>query len=382
MEYDLLGPLEVRSDGRTIAVGHGKQRALLAVLALNAGRVVPAERLIDELWGDEPPATAATALQVYVSRLRKSLGEGAIETRAPGYLLQGDVDVRRFDELVSEARRSEPSRTAELLDEALGLWRGEALADCELPLEAARLEEQRVAAIEQRLEAELTSGRSSELVGELESLVAEHPLREPFRAQLMLALYRAGRQAEALAAYHSARETLLDELGIEPSPRLKQLEQAILRQDDSLASTAERTLTATALFLDLGIQGEVEAVAGRAFALATEELSTTAERVERGLADAMLAVYADADDAVEAAFRARDRLSAELGAAVQPRAGLATAELTLADRVEGVAVVLAARRVRSARPGEVAVGERTAAAARAHAFTRRGDAYLAAKQRK
>jgi DNA-binding SARP family transcriptional activator len=382
VEYDLLGPLEVRSDGRTIAVGHGKQRALLAVLALNAGRVVSTERLIDELWGDEPPATATTALQVYVSRLRKSLGEGAIETRAPGYLVEGDVDVRRFDELVSEARRSQPSRTAELLDEALGLWRGEALSDCELPLEAARLEEQRVAALEQRIEADLAGGRSSELVGELESLIAEHPLREPFRAQLMLALYRAGRQAEALEAYRSARSTLLDELGIEPSPRLQQLEQAILRQDDSLAASAERTLTATALFLDLGIQGEVEAVAGRALALATEALSEKAERVERGVADAMLAVYADADDAVEAALRALDRLSAELGTSVQPRAGLATAELTLAERVEGVAAVLAARRVRSAGPGEVAVGERTAAAARGYAFTRRGDSYVAAEERK
>lgn len=377
MDYALLGPLEVRSDGRPIPVGRGKQRALLAVLALNAGRVVPAERLIDELWGDEPPATAATALQVYVSRLRKSLGEGAIETHAPGYLVEGDVDVRRFDELVSEARRSEPARTAELLNEALGLWRGAALSDCELPLAAARLEEQRVTALEQRIEADLASGRSSELVGELESLVAEHPLREPFRAQLMLALYRAGRQAEALDSYRAARATLLDELGIEPSPRLQQLEQAILRQDDSLAAAAERTLTATALFLDLGIQGEVEAVAGRAFALATEELSATAERVERGLADAVLAVFTDADHAVEAAIRTRDRLTAELGDAVQPRVGLATAELTLADRVEGVAAVLAARRVREAKPGEVVAGERTAAAARAHSFTHRGDCYVA-----
>jgi DNA-binding SARP family transcriptional activator len=376
VEYDLLGPLEVRNDGQPLAVGHGKQRALLAVLALNAGRVVPAERLIDELWGDEPPATAATALQVYISRLRKSLGEGAIETRAPGYLLEGDVDVRRFDELVAEARRSEPSRTAELLDEALGLWRGGALCDCELPLEAARLEEQRVTALEQRIEADLASGRSSELVGELESLVAEHPLREPFRAQLMLALYRAGRQAEALEAYRSARTTLLDELGIEPSPRLQQLEQAILRQDDSLAAAVERTLTATALFLDLGIQGEVEAAAGRAFALATEELSARAERVERGLADAVLAVYADADDAVAAAARACDRLTRELGGSVRPRVGLATAEVTLGERVEGVAAVLAARRVRTAKPGEIVAGERTAASARSHAFRQRGDGYV------
>ncbi len=376
MEYALLGPLEVRSDGRTIAVGRGKQRALLAVLALNAGRVVPAERLIDELWGDEPPATAATALQVYVSRLRKSLGEGAIETREPGYLVEGQVDVSSFETLVSKARQSEPAQAAELLAEALGLWRGAPLADCELPLEAARLEEQHVSAIEQRIEADLANGRSSELVAELESLVAEHPLREPFRAQLMLALYRAGRQAEALDAYRAARATLLDELGIEPSPRLQGLEQAILRQDDSLAVSDERTLTATALFLDLGIQGEVEAVAGRALALATEELAVTAERVERGLADAVLAVYADADNAADAALRARKRLTMELGDAVRPRVGLATAEVTLGERVEGVAAVLAARRVRSAGPGEIVAGERTAASARAHAFRQRGDGYV------
>ena len=346
------------------------------MLALNAGRVVPTAHLIDELWGDEPPATATTALQVYISRLRKTLGDGAIETREPGYLVEGDVDVRRFDELVTAARRSEPPRAAELLSEALGLWRGDALCDCELPLEAARLEEQHVSAIEQRIEADLATGRSSELVAELESLVAEHPLREPFRAQLMLALYRAGRQAEALDAYRAARATLLDELGIEPSPRLQQLEQAILRQDDSLAVADERTLTATALFLDLGIQGEVEAVAGRALALATEELSSTAERVERGLADALLAVYADADHAADAALRARERLTTELGDSVRPRVGLATAEVTLGERVEGVAAVLAARRVRSAQPGEIVAGERTAASARAHAFRQRGDGYV------
>jgi hypothetical protein len=193
----------------------------------------------------------------------------------------------------------------------------------------------------------------------------------------MLALYRAGRQAEALGAYRAARTALLDELGIEPSPRLQQLEQAILRQDDSLAAAAERTLTATALFLDLGVQGEVEAVAGRALALATDELGRTAQRVERGLADAVLAVFTDADAAVEAALRTCDRLSAELGEAVQPRAGLATAEVIVADRVEGVAAVLAARRVRQALPGEVVAGERTAAAARTHVFARREDSYVA-----
>ena len=376
MDYAVLGPLEVRNGGEAIPIGRGKQRALLAVLALNTGRVVATDRLIDELWGDAPPATAATALQVYVSKLRKALGDGAIETREPGYRVSGELDAHQFERLVGEAR-AEPERAAELLRQALGLWRGAALCDVDLPLEAARLEEQRLAALEQRLDADLVEGRSAELVGELESLVAEHPLREPFRAQLMLALYRAGRQAEALEAYRAARATLTDQLGIEPSARLQQLEQAILRQDDNLAADAERSVTATALFLDLGIQGEVEAVAGRALGLATTELSRSAERVERGLADALLAVFTDADEAVSTAMRACDLLTAEFGASVQPRAGLATADITLADRIEGVAPVLAARRVRHAKAGEVVAGERTAAAARSHAFTRRGDSYVA-----
>jgi DNA-binding SARP family transcriptional activator len=362
----------VRIDGRPISVGRGKQGALLAVLALNAGRVVPAEHLIDELWGDEPPATATTALQVYISRLRKTLGEGAIETREPGYLVEGDVDVRRFDALVSSARRSEPPRAAELLSEALGLWRGDALCDCELPLEAARLEEQHVSAIEQRIEADPATGRSSELVGELESLIAEHPLREPFRAQLMLALYRPGRLAEALDSYRAARTTLLDELGIEPSPRLQQLEQAILRQDDSLAVAAERTLTATALLdLDRARWRQLPAARSRRDRGASRRSSASSvgSRMQSS-------PYDDADDAADAALRTRERLTTELGDAVRPRVGLATAEVTLGERVEGVAAVLAARRVRTAQPGEIVAGERTAASARAHAFRQRGDGYV------
>jgi DNA-binding SARP family transcriptional activator len=377
VDYRVLGPIEVRSGNETIEVGRGKQRALLAVLALNTGRVVPAERLIDELWGEDPPATATTALQVYVSKLRKSLGEKAIETRDPGYVMRGELDADQFQALVASARQAEPERAAELLREALSLWRGTALCDVDLPLERARLEEQKLAAIEQRIDADLARGCSSELVGELEALVTEHPLREPYLAQLMLALYRAGRQAEALEAYRRGRAHLMDELGIDPSPRLQQLEQAILRQDDALTiATDERTLTATAVFLDLGIRGEVEAVSGRALTIGTEELGRSSVRVERGLADALLAVYVDADEAISSAERARERLTAELGDAVRPRAGLATADLTLADRVQGVAVVLAARRVRSAKDGEIVVGERTAASAHAHAFTRRGDGYV------
>ena len=377
----MLGPLEVRSDGRTIPIGSGKQRAVLAVLALEAGRVVPVDRLIDELWGDTPPPTATTALHVYVSKLRKALGEGAIETRPPGYVLRcgpDELDLRRFERLTAEARGAEPERAAALLGEALSLWRGSALADVDLPLEAARLEELRLAAQEARIDADLARGSAAELVPELEALVAAHPLREPFRAQLMLALYGAGRQAEALDAYRQARAALVEQLGIEPSQRLQRLEQAILRQDASLsrAGPAEKTLAATAVFVDLGIQGEIELVVDRAVATAVDELGRTADRVERGLADAVLAVFTDADAAVSSATAVVARLQADFGASVAPRAGISTAEMTLSDRATGAAPVLAARQVRIAKPGEVVVGSRTAAAATAHRFRRRGNCFV------
>ena len=376
MEYSLLGPLEVRDDGRTIPIGRGKPRALLALLLLNAGRVVPAERLIDELWADEPPPTATTALQVYVSKLRKALGEGAIRTQPPGYSIEtADLDVRRFERLVADARRLEPSEAAPLYREALALWRGTPLCDVDLPVEAARLEELRLAATERWIDAELALGNAAEVVPELESLVAAHPLREAFRAQLMHALYASGRQAEALDAYRSARRTLVDELGIEPGARLQELEQAILRQDAALAPGAQRTTTATVVFLDLGVRGSVEATVEPALAAAIDALSASALRVERGLADAVQAAYAEADDAIAAAVSACERL-ASFGESVAPRAGVATAELTLADRATGAAAVLAARRVRDAKPGEIAAGERTAAAATAHTFRRRGDCYI------
>ena len=375
----MLGPVEVRSGGRPVAIGRGKQRALLALLLLEAGRVVPAERLIDELWGERPPPTAATALQVYVSKLRKALGGGAIRTSAPGYVLEcepDDLDLRRFERLTADARGADPEHAARLLREALALWRGSPLADVDLPVEAARLEELRLAALERRFEAELTLGHGGDLVAELEALVAEHPLREPFRAQLMVALYQAGRQADALDAYRDARRRLLDELGIEPGEQLKATEQAILRHDPSLMTVSPRTSTATVVFLDLGVRGEVERVAGPALSAATEELGRTAERVERGIADALLAVFRSADDAVAAASAADRRLVEELGGAVAPRAGAATGEVFFEDRVTGAAVVLAARRVRDAKPGEIAVGERTAAAATSHRFRQRGDAYV------
>jgi len=374
----VLGPLEVRDDSRTITIGRGKPRALLALLLLNAGRVVPAERLIDEIWGDNPPATAATALQVYVSKLRKTLGDDAIRTQTPGYAIDGaPADLRAFERLTAEARAAEPAAAAHLLREALSLWRGPPLCDVDLPVACARLEELRLAAQERLLEAELALGEGGDLVPELEALVAEHPVRESFRAQLMLALYRAGRQADALDAYREARRTLVEELGIEPGERLQRLEQAILRHDSALTvDGVERTTTATVVFLDLGVRGEVESVSPQALAVATEELGRAAERVEAGLADAVVGVFVSADDATGAARAATARLERELGGRVAPRAGLSTGDVSLGTRVGGAAVVLAARRVRDAGSGEVVVGERTAGAARSHEFNRRGDGYV------
>lgn len=380
MQYAVLGPLEVRDAGRTIPVARGKPRALLALLLLESGRVVPSERLIDQLWGEDPPATAATALQVYVSKLRKTLGEDAIRTQPPGYAIDaGHVDVRTFEQLVAEAQGAAPARASELLREALSLWRGAPLGDVDLPVERARLEELRLGAVERRIDAELALGQGAELVADLEALVAEEPLREAFRAQLMVALYRADRQADALEAYREARRTLVEELGIEPGNRLQQVEQAILRHDVALAPRDGRTTTATVVFLDLGTRGEVESVAPRAAALATEELGRVADCVEAGLADAMVGVFGSADDAIRAGLAAVARLKRELGPSVAPRAGLSTGDVSLGPRVAGVAVVLAARRVRQAEPGEVVVGERTAAAACDCAFTRRGDGYVAVR---
>ena len=373
----MLGPLEVRDGGETISVGRGKPRALLVLLLLNAGRVVPTERLIDELWGDEPPATASTALQVYVSKLRKALGDDAIRTRSPGYSIEsGPEDLRAFERLTAEAREVDAAASARLLRDALALWRGPPLADVDLPAERSRLESLRLAAQERLFEAELELGLAADVVPELEALIAEHPLRESLRALLMLALYRSGRQADALTAYHDARRTLVDELGIEPGERLHELEQAILRHDDALEPTRGRKTTATVLFLDLGLRGEVESIAPHAAALATEELGPTADRVEAGLADAMVAVYGSADVAASAALAVTQRLLRDLGDRVAPRAGLSTGDVSLGERVSGAAVVLAARRVRDAAPGEVVVGERTAGAAPGHEFTRRGDVWV------
>ena len=241
-EFRILGPLEVDGPGGPMALGGQRQRALLAALLLEAGRVVPMDRLVDELWGEEPPRTATTSLHNSVSRLRRALGEELIETRAPGYLLKAEpewIDATHFERLLRAARGAAPRERRELLVQALSLWRGPALADFAFEqfaqAEIRRLEELRLVAVEERIDADLELGRHGDVVGELEALAAAHPLRESLRRQLMLALYRSGRQAEALDAYQEARARFVEELGIDPGPELRQLQAEILRQGAGLA---------------------------------------------------------------------------------------------------------------------------------------------------
>jgi len=227
--------------GEAVALGRGKQRAVLARLLLDAGRAVPTDALLDALWGDEPPDSATKMLHVYVSQLRKALPPGVLQTRPPGYAIElsaGDVlDLREFERLRMAGRpaaEGAATRKAEPLRAALALWRGPALSELSEPFaeaERARLEELRLGCLEERIEADLAAGAGDELVPEIETLVAARPLSERPRRQLMLALYRAGRQAEALDAYSCFRRTLDEELGIEPSPELRELELAILRHE-------------------------------------------------------------------------------------------------------------------------------------------------------
>jgi YVTN family beta-propeller protein len=245
VRFGVLGPIELWADGQPVPLGGPKQRALLAFLLLHANEAVSRDRLIDALWGDSPPPSASESLDTYIYRLRKLIGRGRLARHGGGYLLlveAGELDADRFGLLVSGARAAadagDGQDAARMLTEALSLWRGPALADVAYqPFAGARarqLEEQRLDALESRVEAELEMGRAAALVPELEQLVADHPLRERLVAALMLALYRARRQADALAVYQQARRTLVDELGLEPGPALQRLECAILQQDASL----------------------------------------------------------------------------------------------------------------------------------------------------
>jgi DNA-binding SARP family transcriptional activator len=246
VEFRILGPLEVLDGDRPIEVAGSKRRAVLALLLLHANEVVRSERLVDELWGEQAPRNASAALHNHVSRLRKVLGPEVLARREWGYVLRADeeaIDLRRFERLVAVAEPLPARERSVKLSDALKLWRGPALADLAnepgLQTEIARLDELRLTTLERRFDADLEAGRNAELVGEIEALIAAHPLREHLRWQLILALYRAGRQAEALEVYRETRRVLTEELGLEPSAELRELEKAILRQDPAIAATAK-----------------------------------------------------------------------------------------------------------------------------------------------
>jgi len=405
VEVRLLGPLEVGVSGRRLELRRQKQRALLALLALRAGEVVSTDRLVEELWGGEPPKAAVGSLQNLVSELRKTVAPELIVTRPPGYVLGLDrdsVDAHRFERLARAAREAgPPEERAAGLREALALWRGPPLADLAFEsfaqAEIARLEELRAATREALFEAELDLGRHGPLVAELEAFVAEHPLRERPRGQLMVALYRSGRQADALEAYRQARETLVEELGIDPSSELQQLEQAILRHDPSLdlerptgqaQREPERRKTVTLLFADvvdsteLGVQLDPEVlrdVMGRYFEAVRSIVERHGGIVEKFIGDAAMAAFgiptSHEDDALRAVRAASElrialaglnaELGSERGVELQFRIGVNTGEVLVADPgsgeafATGKAVNLAMRLQQNAAPGEILLGEST-----------------------
>jgi DNA-binding SARP family transcriptional activator len=403
LEVRLLGPFEVLRTEDAIAVGGPKPRALLAVLALEAGRVVSTDRLVESLWPGETPDTAAHAIQVYVSQLRKALGADLIPRRTPGYVLELDperIDTHRFVRLAGEGREAlaagDPGAASAVLRDALALWRGSALGDFTYEpfaqTDIARLEELRLVALEERIEADLALGRHTELVPELEALVDVQPLRERPRSQLMLALYRAGRQADALAAYRAARETLIEELGIEPGPELRKLEAAILRQDESLAAQAEavpamqfRRLV-TILFVDvvesMAIAEALDPEAlGQVLRGYFETVSAVIGRhggtIEKFAGDAVMAVFgipvSHEDDALRAARAALDiragvaalheRLVLEHGVGLEIRVGIEAGEVVTTPTearqrlVTGEAVGIASKLEQAAEADEIVVGE-------------------------
>jgi peptide/nickel transport system substrate-binding protein len=246
VNFAVLGALAVQRDGEDLPLGGPKQRALLAILLLNANEAVSRDRLIDGIWGERPPPTAAHTLDNYISRLRKTLGEGRVRRQAPGYALEvlpDELDLERFERLLALGRErlagGDAERAARDFRDVLALWRGPALADLRFEpfaaAEADRLEELRRQALESRIEADLALGAGSEVVPELEALVQEHPFRERLLGSLMLALYRAGRHADALAAYQAGRRRLAEELGLEPGPDVRELQRKILDHDPELA---------------------------------------------------------------------------------------------------------------------------------------------------
>jgi DNA-binding SARP family transcriptional activator/tetratricopeptide (TPR) repeat protein len=409
LEFRVLGPLEVRAPTGEVSLGGGRPRALVADLLVHAGRVVPVDVLVDDLWGERPPATARHALQVYVSQLRSAFGaagaRGVLASRPPGYRLDVDperVDAFRFECLLAAGREAlaadDPAGAAATLREALALWRGPPLVDFRYEpfaqAEIVRLEELQRQAVEDRIQADLALGLDAELVAELETLAGAHPLRERLRGQLMLALYRSGRQGDALAAYRAGREALVEELGIEPGPDVRALEAAMLRQDDELllspAAPAARigagprrrlvSLLAGVADTDAGASLDPEALdraLGRYFEAAAAAVARHGGTIERGLGGSFVAAFgvpvAHEDDALRAAragmelqtavTELNEALAGEVGARLECRIGLETGEVLTgrgADDgalVTGHVVGLVSRLQATAGAGQVVVGE-------------------------
>ena len=417
MEVRLLGPVAVVDDDRSLEIPQRRQRSLLALLALRAGETVGIDRLVEELWGADVPKTAVASLQNAVSQLRKLLGAATLVTREPGYALDVErvtVDVARFERLLAEARAAramqDEQTAAAVLREALELWRGPALADLAYEpfaqAEIRRLEELRQSALEERIDVDLALGRHDELVPELETLVAQEPLRERPRGQLMLALYRAERQADALEAYRSARATLVEELGIEPGPELKHLQAAVLRQDTALLLPGAQTaaprptmqfrrlasiLVADVVASSRGDEVDPETlhrILVRYYDTVTGVISGHGGAVERMAGHAVMAAFgvavADESHALRAVRAAADlraaveRLNADAedGTRVDLRIGIATGEVLAAGGsgggqplATGQAIGVAAALEQAAGAGEVVIGPLTQRLVRAAATT-------------
>jgi DNA-binding SARP family transcriptional activator/ABC-type glycerol-3-phosphate transport system substrate-binding protein/class 3 adenylate cyclase len=380
VEFRVLGALEVLDDGDCrIPLGAGKQRAVLALLLLHANEVVPTERLIDEVWGESPPETARKAVQVYITRLRKALGPKRIRTRDPGYVLElesSELDLHRFEARVRQARKlrenGDQAGAGIVLREALALWRGPPLADFAhepfAQTEIPRLEEQRLEALEERIDSDLALGHGGDLVGEIEVLIAKHPFRERLRGQLMLALYRDGRQADALGVYQETRKLLVDELGIEPSPALQRLEGAILRQEPALETILEEPApaaqaveldmpTGTITFLFTDIEGSTRLLkqlrSGYDAVLAAHQQILRGSFQANGgrevdmIGESFFVAFSRAGDAVASAVSAQRALAAHTwpdGMQVRVRMGLHSGEPRAAgERYVGFGVHRAAR---------------------------------------
>jgi DNA-binding SARP family transcriptional activator/ABC-type branched-subunit amino acid transport system substrate-binding protein/streptogramin lyase len=414
VEFRILGPLEVRESHREVALGRGKQRALLALLLLHRDQTISTDRIVDELWGEQAPPTAAKIVQNHVLQLRRALGNGGsagahLVTRGRGYMLRvepGKVDLDTFQQLVGAAERAlgagEAAAAAEMLREALALWRGPPLADFVYEPFAqtaiTRLEELRLSTLERRIEADLALGRHADIIGEVKELVAAHPLREGFRTQLMLALYHSGRQAEALDVYRDARRLLVEELGIEPSPALQQLEQAILRQklpaaperSSSVAHGSPARAPAAVADAPSDEEGEGRATSLRTFLIADirgytrfshDHGDEAASRLARRFADIVreavpsqvgellelrgdeaLFVFGSAREALQTAVelqrRVRERVNGEpvlpLGVGIGIDAGEA---VPIEGGYRGRALNVAARLCALARPGEILASE-------------------------